>query len=187
MLVSRVICQTNWNTRFYVVFQCIISHGWQATGSQSPLLILLQCRQGNMRLGGVMLPDTIDDSSTSRAPLYWCSLRGGAGGRGAGHTHVHMYTSAAYATATPHCVPNSPSSFTSPEKEKYFFYIYDVITLDKIKKSSSNNYLCPDTFDDLSTSTTCLYLSPSQLCLLKWVSNFKVSQLNVGYSYSTFS
>ena len=48
MLVSRVICQTNWNKRFYVVFQCIISHGWQATGSQSPLLILLQCRQGNM-------------------------------------------------------------------------------------------------------------------------------------------
>ena len=52
MLVSRVICQTNWNTRVYVVFQSIISHGWQATGSQSPLLILLQCRQGNMRLGG---------------------------------------------------------------------------------------------------------------------------------------
>ena len=49
MLVSRVICQTNWNTRFYVVFQSIISHGWQATGAQSPLLILLQCRQGNMR------------------------------------------------------------------------------------------------------------------------------------------
>jgi hypothetical protein len=52
MLVSRVICQTNWNTRFYVVFQSIISHGWQATGSQSPLLILLQCRQGNMRFWG---------------------------------------------------------------------------------------------------------------------------------------
>jgi hypothetical protein len=49
MLVSRVICQTNWSTRVYVVFQSIISHGWQATGSQSPLLILLQCRQG---LGG---------------------------------------------------------------------------------------------------------------------------------------
>ena len=39
MLVSRVICQTNWNTRVYVVFQSIISHGWQATGSQSPLLV----------------------------------------------------------------------------------------------------------------------------------------------------
>ena len=50
-----------------------------------------------------------------------------------------------------------------------------------IKKKS------PDTFDDSFTSTTCLYLSPSQLCLIKRVSNFKVSQLNVGYSYSTFS
>ena len=92
MLVSRVICQTNWNTRVYVVFQSIISHGWQATGSQSPLLILLQCRQGNMKLGGgiqysgfsngvrymlgwccvfvTMLPDTIDDSSTSTRGLY---------------------------------------------------------------------------------------------------------------------
>ena len=37
--MSRVICQTNWNTRVYVVFQSIISHGWQATGSQSPLLV----------------------------------------------------------------------------------------------------------------------------------------------------
>ena len=27
MLMSRVICQTNWNTSFYVVFQSIISHG----------------------------------------------------------------------------------------------------------------------------------------------------------------
>ena len=23
MLMSRVICQTNWNTSFYVVFQCV--------------------------------------------------------------------------------------------------------------------------------------------------------------------
>ena len=44
-----------------------------------------------------------------------------------------------------------------------------------------------DMADDSSTSTICLYLSPSQLCLIKRVSNFKVSQLNVGYSYSTFS
>jgi hypothetical protein len=38
-----------------------------------------------------------------------------------------------------------------------------------IKKKS------PDTFDDSFTSTTCLYLSPSQLCLIKREndSNFK--------------
>ena len=30
-----------------------------------------------------------------------------------------------------------------------------------------------DTFDDSFTSTTCLYLSPSQLCLIKRDSNFK--------------
>jgi hypothetical protein len=47
--------------------------------------------------------------------------------------------------------------------------------------------LLPDMADDSSTSIICLYLSPSQLCLIKRVSNFKVSQLNVGYSYSTFS
>jgi hypothetical protein len=47
--------------------------------------------------------------------------------------------------------------------------------------------MLPDMADDSSTSTICLYLSPSQLCLIKRVSNFKVSQLNVGYSYSTFS
>ena len=57
MLVSRVICQTNWNTTVYVVFQSIISHGWQATGAQSPLLILLQCRQGNM--GNRSYPGTV--------------------------------------------------------------------------------------------------------------------------------
>ena len=45
----------------------------------------------------------------------------------------------------------------------------------------------PDTFDDSFTSTTCLYLSPSQLCLIKRESNFKVSQLNAGHPYSTFS
>ena len=47
----------------------------------------------------------------------------------------------------------------------------------------------PDMADryDSSTSTICLYLSPSQLCLIEQVSNFKVSYLNVGYSYSTFS
>jgi hypothetical protein len=47
--------------------------------------------------------------------------------------------------------------------------------------------MLPDMVDDSFTSTICLYLSPSQLCLIKRVSNFKVSQLNVGYSYSTFS
>ena len=47
--------------------------------------------------------------------------------------------------------------------------------------------MLPDMVDDSSTSTICLYLSPSQLCLIKRVNNFKVSQLNVGYSYSTFS
>ena len=36
------------NTIYQIVFRSIISHAWQATGSQSPLLILLQCRQGNM-------------------------------------------------------------------------------------------------------------------------------------------
>jgi hypothetical protein len=48
--------------------------------------------------------------------------------------------------------------------------------------------MLPDMADaDSSTSTICLYLSQSQLCLIKRVGNFKVSQLNVGYSYSTFS
>jgi len=39
--------------------------------------------------------------------------------------------------------------------------------------------MLPDTVDDSSTSTRCLYLSPSQLCLIKQISNFKVlSYLN---------
>ena len=43
--------------------------------------------------------------------------------------------------------------------------------------------MLPDTVDDSSTSTRCLYLSPSQLCLIKRISNFKVlSYLNLGYS-----
>jgi len=47
--------------------------------------------------------------------------------------------------------------------------------------------MLPDTVDDSSTSTRCLYLSPSQLCLIKRISNFKVlSYLNLGYSYSAF-
>jgi hypothetical protein len=32
-------------------------------------------------------------------------------------------------------------SFTSPEKE-FCFHIYDVITWEKIKKSSANHYCC---------------------------------------------
>jgi hypothetical protein len=44
-----------------------------------------------------------------------------------------------------------------------------------------------DMVDNSSTSTICLYLSPSQLCLIERVSIFTVSQLSVGYSYSTFS
>jgi hypothetical protein len=78
MLVSRVICQTNWNTRVYVVFQSIISHGWQATGSQSPLLILLQCRQGNMGnrsymrfCGGIQYSGF---SNGVRYVLGWCCV-----------------------------------------------------------------------------------------------------------------
>jgi hypothetical protein len=49
--------------------------------------------------------------------------------------------------------------------------------------------MLPDMADDSSTSTIRLYLSLSQLYLIKRVSNFKVTQcvLNVGYSYSTFS
>ena len=38
--------------------------------------------------------------------------------------------------------------------------------------------MLPDMADDSSTCTRCLYLSPKQLCLIKQVSNFKVSQLN---------
>ncbi len=47
--------------------------------------------------------------------------------------------------------------------------------------------MLPDTVDDSSTSTRCLYLSPSQLCLIKRISNFKgLSYLNLGYCYSAF-
>ena len=43
-----------------------------------------------------------------------------------------------------------------------------------------------DMVDNSSTSTICLYLSPSQLCLIKRMSNFKVTYLNVVDSYSKF-
>jgi len=47
--------------------------------------------------------------------------------------------------------------------------------------------MLPDTVDDSSTSTRCLYFSPSQLCLIKRIRNFKgLSYLNLGYSYSAF-
>ena len=39
--------------------------------------------------------------------------------------------------------------------------------------------MLPDTVDDAFTSTICLYLSPSQLCLIKRMSNFKVTYLNL--------
>jgi hypothetical protein len=44
----------------------------------------------------------------------------------------------------------------------------------------------PDRVDDSFTSTICLYLSPSQLCLIKRMSNFKVTYLNLVDSYCTF-
>jgi hypothetical protein len=40
--------------------------------------------------------------------------------------------------------------------------------------------------DDLFTSTIRLYLSPFQLCLIKRMSNFKVTYLNWVDSYSRF-
>ncbi len=44
--------------------------------------------------------------------------------------------------------------------------------------------MLPDTIDDSSTSTTCLYLSPSQLCLQKRIRDFKgLFYLNLGHSY----
>jgi hypothetical protein len=46
--------------------------------------------------------------------------------------------------------------------------------------------MLPDRVDDAFTSTICLYLSPSQLCLMKRMSNFKVTYLNLVDSYSTF-
>jgi len=39
--------------------------------------------------------------------------------------------------------------------------------------------MLPDRVDDSFTSTICLYLSPSQLCLIKRMSNFKVTYLNL--------
>jgi hypothetical protein len=45
--------------------------------------------------------------------------------------------------------------------------------------------MLPDMNDDSFTGTICLYLSPSQLCLIKRMSNFKVTYLNLVYSYST--
>jgi len=44
-----------------------------------------------------------------------------------------------------------------------------------------------ETVDDSFTSTIRLYLSPSQLCLIKRMRNFKVPYLNVVDSYSRFS
>jgi hypothetical protein len=47
--------------------------------------------------------------------------------------------------------------------------------------------MLPDTVDDLSTITRCLYFRQSQLCLIKRIRNFKrLSYLNLGYSYSSF-
>jgi hypothetical protein len=46
--------------------------------------------------------------------------------------------------------------------------------------------MLPDRVDDSFTSTIRLYLSPSQLCLIKRMSNFKVTYLNVVDSYSKF-
>jgi hypothetical protein len=37
---------------------------------------------------------------------------------------------------------NCALSFASPEKEKYFLFIYQVITWEKILKRSRNYYLC---------------------------------------------
>jgi hypothetical protein len=47
--------------------------------------------------------------------------------------------------------------------------------------------MLPDTVDDSSTSTRCLYFRSSQLCLIKCIRDFKgLSYLNLGYSYSSF-
>ena len=47
--------------------------------------------------------------------------------------------------------------------------------------------MLPDMADDSSTGTRGLHRSPSQLCLVKRIGDFKVSYLNLGYSYSIFS
>jgi hypothetical protein len=46
MLMSHFICQTRWNTSFEVVFQTIISHGWQVTGSMidRPFIVLTETK-----------------------------------------------------------------------------------------------------------------------------------------------
>jgi hypothetical protein len=47
--------------------------------------------------------------------------------------------------------------------------------------------MLPDTVDDSSTSTRCLYFRSSQPCLIKRIRDFKgLSYLNLGYSYSSF-
>ncbi len=46
--------------------------------------------------------------------------------------------------------------------------------------------MLPDMFDDSFTGTRGLHRSPSQLCLIKRIGNFKVSNLNLGYFYSIF-
>ena len=111
MLMSHFICQTLWNTSFEVVFQTIISHGWQVTESQ------WQYRQ---------------DSDGGGACEQMCTMHAGV-----------------------------------------MLCIVCVTML-------------PDRVDDSFTSTICLYLSPSQLCLITRMSNFKVTYLNLVDSYSTF-
>ena len=51
MRMSHFICQTLWNTSFYVVFQTIISCGWQAAGSEWPYRSH-PYNAGRARLGG---------------------------------------------------------------------------------------------------------------------------------------
>jgi hypothetical protein len=51
MRLSHFICQTLWNTSFYVVFQTIISCGWQAAGSEWPYRSH-PYNAGRARLGG---------------------------------------------------------------------------------------------------------------------------------------
>jgi hypothetical protein len=47
--------------------------------------------------------------------------------------------------------------------------------------------MLPDMYDDSFTGTRGLHRSQPQLCLIKQIGNFKVSYLNLGYSYSIFS
>ena len=46
--------------------------------------------------------------------------------------------------------------------------------------------MLPDMFDDSFIGTRGLHRNPSQLCLIKRIGNFKVSNLNLGYFYSIF-